>query len=93
MFEKDKGNGNYAALLNTLFEYPIITKKEVSELLGISLPTAGSIVDIFCEIGILTDKTPEKKRYKTYEFKQYLDILEKGTELGNKNLSQTIDIN
>ena len=90
LFEKDKGNGNYAAFLNILFEYPIITKKEVAELLGISLPTAGSIVDVFCEIGILTDKTPEKKRYKTYEFKQYLDILEKGTELENKKLSQTI---
>lgn len=90
LFEKDKGNGNYAALLNTLFENPIITKKEVSELLGISLPTAGSIVDVFCDIGILVDKTPEKKRYKTYEFKQYLDILQKGTELGSRNLSQAI---
>lgn len=81
LFEKDRGNGNYNALLNKLFENPIITKKEVSEMLEISLPTAGSIVDVFCEIGILSDMTPDKKRYKTFVFAEYLSILEKGTDI------------
>lgn len=80
LLEKDRGNGNYNLLLNKLFENPIITKKEVSEMLEISLPTAGSIVDVFCELGILCDKTPDKKRYKTFVFEDYLSILEKGTD-------------
>ena len=81
LFEKDKGNGNYAALLNHLFENPIVTKKSISESLEISLPTAGTIVDLFCDMGILKDVTPDKKRYKVYEFKEYINILEKGTEI------------
>jgi len=81
LYKADKSSGNYIALLNVLFEKPIITKKEISDLIGVSLPTAGSIVDIFSELGILCDYTPEKKRYKSYAFKEYLNILQKGTEL------------
>ncbi len=81
LIEKDKGSGKHSALLNILFENPIITKKDVSELLEVSLPTAGSLIDNFCELGILTDSTPDKKRYKIYTFSEYLKILEKGTEL------------
>lgn len=81
LIEKYKGGGKYSALLNILFENPIVTKKDVSELLEVSLPTAGTLIDIFCELGILRDTSPEKKRYKTYTFDEYLTILQKGTEL------------
>ena len=81
LMEKDKGSGKHSALLNILFENPIITKKDVSELLEVSLPTAGTLIDGFCELGILQDASPEKKRYKTYTFGEYLEILQKGTEL------------
>ena len=50
-------------------------------MLGISAPTAGALVDTFCEMGILGDLTPGKKRYKTFAFVEYLEILQKGTEL------------
>ena len=81
LLQNDKSNNNYTVLLNLLFERPIITKKEISETLGISLPTANTIVETFCKLGILYDKTPEKKRYKTFVFGEYLAILQKGTEL------------
>ncbi len=81
LLQNDKSNNNYTVLLNLLFEKPIITKKEISELLGVSLPTANTMVDIFCELGILYDKTPAKKRYKTFVFGEYLAILQKGTEI------------
>lgn len=83
LLQNDKSNNNYTVLLNLLFERPIITKKEISEALGISLPTANTIVETFCKLGILYDKTPEKKRYKTFVFGEYLAILQKGTELRN----------
>lgn len=81
LLQNDKSNNNYTVLLNLLFEKPIITKKEISETLGISLPTANTIVETFCNLGILYDKTPDKKRYKTFVFGEYLAILQKGTEL------------
>lgn len=81
LLQNDKSNNNYSVLLNLLFERPIITKKEISETLGISLPTANTIVETFCNLGILYDKTPDKKRYKTFVFGEYLAILQKGTEL------------
>ena len=77
----DKNNGNYIILLNTLFEHPIITKNDVSELLGVSAGTSGSIVNLFCEIGILRDMTPGKKRYKQFVFSEYFEILRRGTDL------------
>ncbi len=83
LLQNDKSNNNYTVLLNLLFERPIITKKEISDALGISLPTANTIVETFCKLGILYDKTPEKKRYKTFVFGEYLAILQKGTELRN----------
>lgn len=73
-------NNNYQKLLDCLFENPIVTRKDVSDYLEISSPTAGILLDAFCELGILLDVTPEKQRNKKYYFNDYLDILEKGTE-------------
>ena len=81
LYEKDGSNSNYQRLLDSLFENPVITKKDVAKQINVSTPTAGNIVDTFCELGILKDMTPEKTRYKTYAFEKYLAILEKGTEL------------
>ncbi len=81
LYERDRNNSNYQHLLDELFENPVITKKEVANQLNVSIPTAGTIVDVFCELGILRDITPQKNRYKKYAFEKYLLILEKGTEL------------
>ena len=72
--------------MDNLFETPVITKKDVSKQINVSTPTAGAIVDMFCELGILKDLTPKKTRYKTYAFEKYLVILEKGTELKSRVL-------
>lgn len=74
-------SSNYTSLLNSLFDNPIITKADVTKLLGVSTNTASSIVDAFCEIGILHDYTPNKQRYKEYVFTEYLNILRNGTDL------------
>lgn len=78
---EERQSGNYIKLLNNLFETPVISKKEVAELLEVSSNTAGTIVDKFCEIGILKDETPEKQRYKKYIFEEYFEILRRGTDL------------
>lgn len=75
------GNANAKQLLEYIFECPFISKSEVKEHLNISYPTASKIVKSFCELGILNDTTPEKKRNKIYKFTEYMDILDQGTEV------------
>lgn len=71
---------NARRLLDELFITPSVTKYKVAIALGISLPTAGLLVEKFCELHILQDITPTKMRNKVYLFKDYLDILEVGTD-------------
>jgi Fic family protein len=81
LYERDGGNNHYQRLLDTLFEQPFIKRTDISELLGVSNPTAGNLIDAFCEMKILIDCDPQKQRNKMYAFDKYLDILNKGTEL------------
>lgn len=81
LYEKDRTNGSFQPFLNLLFENPIVSRKDLMNALKISSPTAGTLLDTFCEVGILKDLTPEKQRYKSYAFDEYLGILQKGTEL------------
>jgi len=68
------------ALYNTLFTSPVITRTQVAEYLKVTSPTAGSMVENFCSLGILKDITPDRIRNKKYSFAEYLAIIEKGTE-------------
>ena len=79
--EKDRSNGYYQPLLNLLFENPVVTRKDIMDQLKISSPTAGALLDTFCALDILKDLTPDKQRYKSYGFEEYMNILQKGTEL------------
>lgn len=81
LYEKESGNGNYQKLLDILFEQPFVKRTDVAEFLNVSNPTAGSIIEIFRQIGILVDCTPERSRNKMYAFHEYIKILDKGTEL------------
>lgn len=72
---------NARKLLDRLFVTPKITRKSVADYLGVSKPTAGALVNRFCnELGILEDSTPSISRNKVYVFKEYLSILEVGTD-------------
>lgn len=73
-------NANHTMLLDRLFESPSITKRRAAEVLRVSEPTAKTVIDNLCDIGILKDSDPLAKRNKRYVFKQYVDILEPGTE-------------
>lgn len=81
LYKKDRTNSNYQRLLNYLFEQPFIKRSDVEQYLDVSNPTAGSILEVFCQMNILVDCTPDKARNKMYAFGKYLDILNSGTEL------------
>ena len=80
LYQLGGNSGHYQLLLEKLFEHPYVSRSEVMTLLGVSNPTAGNIIEAFCNHGILTDMDSGKTRGKTYGFQDYLRILEKGTE-------------
>ncbi len=71
---------NASKVLDQLFITPKINKKSIAKLLGVSDPTAASLIKHFEEAGILVDMSPKKKRNKTYIFEEYMGILEVGTD-------------
>ncbi|WP_302391177.1 Fic family protein [Eggerthella sinensis] len=73
-------SANHAALLDHLFESPSITKQKAARVLAVSEPTAKSVIDNLCALGILKDATPRSQRNKRFVFQPYLDILEPGTD-------------
>ena len=83
LFEKDESSNHYQKLLDALFQSPFIKRTDIMNLLKVSNPTAGTIMETFCKIGILSDCTPTKSRNKLFVFSDYLAILDKGTELTN----------
>ncbi len=75
------GNANAVKLFNSLFDYPIITKIRAMEILVTSHPTACSVVDELVQAGILVDIDLNRTRNKLYMFKEYYNILSRGTEI------------
>ncbi|MBB70836.1 MAG: cell filamentation protein Fic [Legionellales bacterium] len=66
-----------------VFEYlqmlPQVTVSGVASALSVSLPTARDALNNMVEVGIL-EEISGKVRNKVYVYRQYLDILEEGTE-------------
>lgn len=81
IYQEAGTNNNYLKLFDILFEKPFVKRADVEKILGVSNPTAGAIIEGFCEMGILVDCDPDKSRNKMYVFFEYKDILDKGTEL------------
>lgn len=78
--QRIKNPSNGLKLLETLFEYPLITIGKVAEMLEVSYPTANALVNDFCNIGLLksSSKTQRNKKFSYYE---YVNMLQAGTEL------------
>ena len=85
---QDGNNSHYQILLSYLFEKPYIQRNDVMSALDVSNPTAGAIIDVFCDSKILFDLTPRRSRNKLYAFSEYISILNKGTELSQEETSE-----
>ena len=75
-----KNPSNGLKLLERLFENPMVTINKVAEMLGVSYPTASSLVNDFCDIGLLRS-TSQLHRNKRFSYFEYVNILQAGTEL------------
>lgn len=72
---------NARKFLDLLLITPTITRVGAADRLGISRPTAAALIDRFMnDFAVLVDASPDMARGKTYVFKEYMDILEVGTD-------------
>ena len=67
-------------LLENLFEQPILTINIVANVVGVSYPTANNLVNELSALGILVGD-PKVQRNRKYIYRQYVDLLQTGTEL------------
>jgi len=63
--------------LSILFEFPLINATQLSVHLNKSYNTANNLIKQFISGGILVSVESQQKRNKLYQFKQYLNLLEK----------------
>lgn len=77
--QKSYASSGAIRLIDVIFNAPIIDAKECAKRLKISQVSANQLLNRFEEIGVLKEFTG-KKRYKKYIFKEFVDIIAKGTE-------------
>jgi len=78
LYEKSISSIYAVKFIDYLFEAPIIEVKNLSERFSVHKDTANELVKKFEGIGILKEITG-KQRYKKYLFKEYVDIIARGT--------------
>lgn len=78
--EQIRNPANGLKLLESLFEYPIVSINFVADMLNVSYPTANSLVNDFCTAGIL-DCNSTSQRNRKYVYTSYVELLQVGTEL------------
>ena len=66
-------------LLDLLFEAPLISVNNAIDVLKISAVAVNELIKKFLQIGILKEITG-KERYRKYMFKDYVEIIAKGTQ-------------
>ena len=71
---------NGERLLSLLEEHPIVDVSFVAERLEVSRTTASSLVRTLEEIGVLEKSDGSRKRYRHFQYEEYLSILREGGE-------------
>ncbi len=74
LFERKASATSFMLLQHT----PILTVQDAQKFLGVSYPTASSIIMQFVDFGILKE-LGEKKKARSFVYAEYLAILSEGT--------------
>jgi Fic family protein len=80
IYQKSISSIHAVKLIDLLFERPVIAVNDVIERIKISKDTATELVNKFEKAQILKEITG-KKRYRRYMFKDYVDLIARGTEI------------
>ena len=74
-----KGNiSNLLLIYDYLLRHPFLETEDIRRLSDLSKPTVNKLLETLIELEIL-ELVEEKKRYKQYVYKKYVDILSEGT--------------
>ena len=87
LFAEDEANiqqqgrraGSALRVHQALKERPIISLREITERTGLTLPTAGTGMQLLTDLGIASEITGQT-RDRRYSYQQYIEILSEGTE-------------
>ncbi|NLC72953.1 MAG: Fic family protein [Ruminococcaceae bacterium] len=76
-----RGNiSNLLTVYDYLLKHPFVEAEDIKNLINVSKPTVNKIFENLMELEIL-ELVEEKKRYRQYVYKKYVDILSEGTNL------------
>ncbi len=76
-----KGNvSNLLAIYDYLLKHPFVEAEDVKSLIDASKPTVNKLLENLIDMEIL-ELVEDKKRYRQYVYKKYVDILSEGTIL------------
>ena len=76
-----KGNiSNLLLIYDYLLKHPFLETEDIRRLSDLSKPTVNKLLETLIEVEIL-ELVEEKKRYKQYVYRKYVDILSEGTTL------------
>lgn len=76
-----KGNvSNLLTVYDYLLKHPFVETEDIKNLLDVSTPTISRILDNLVDMEIL-ELVEDKKRYRQYVYKKYVEILSEGTTL------------
>ena len=75
-----RGAANGHALLRLLEAHPIVTTAMVCDELGVSRTTAANLIDEFRSLDLLRETDAQRKRYRTFCYEPYLEILRTGSD-------------
>ena len=76
-----KGNiSNLLLIYDYLLKHPFLETEDIRRLSDLSKPTVNKLLETLIELEIL-ELVEEKKRYKQYVYRKYVDILSEGTTL------------
>ena len=76
-----KGNvSNLLTVYNYLLKHPFVEAEDIKNLIDVSKPTVNKLLEYLMDVEIL-ELVEDKKRYRQYVYKKYVDILSEGTIL------------
>ena len=76
-----KGNvSNLLTVYNYLLKHPFVEAEDIKNLIDVSKPTVNKLLENLMDMEIL-ELVEDKKRYRQYVYKKYVDILSEGTIL------------
>ena len=80
---RELSGGNISNLLliyDYLLQHPFLEAEDIKNLVGVSKPTANKLLENLMTIEVV-ELVEDKKRYRQYVYKKYVDILSEGTIL------------